>query len=467
MAITLWSDVERGLTNTELDTNFSELAAGCLPQTASDNRPTVKPSLNLDFTKGVLDPRITFTRASTATYFGADGLLKTAGVNEPRFEYDPVTRQPKGLLIEEQRTNLLTYSEQFDNSAWSKHNCTVTSNAAIAPNGTLSADKIVENLNVSPQQIGIYKDNGGVLSAGTYTWSVYVKAAGRNYAQVRMSPQSGGSTYWASCIVDLNNGVITKTEYQQYSPIFSSVSIGQGWFRVSCTITTTGTGAGSFSTVNPSNSADGLFGDYGAVNYQGDGTSGIFIWGAQLEAGSFPTSYIPTTSAQVTRSGDAASIVGNNFLSWYRPDEGTFLARATIYGFDGVGTYGVPIVGLAHPSFGDSFMQVLAYEPRRLLNFPYLYQIGQTFTSRDYLGIASFSIPTNNASAALGGVLTDPSGTVPVVGPLRDALGYARMGFLSTPRFSPNPTASGRTHIQRVAYYPKRLTNTQLQELTK
>ena len=85
--------------------------------------PTIKPSLNLNFARSrSLDPRITFTRASTATYVGRDGLIKTAGEDEARFDHDPDTLESLGLLLEESRTNLITYSQDFTNIVWQSAN---------------------------------------------------------------------------------------------------------------------------------------------------------------------------------------------------------------------------------------------------------------------------------------------------------------------------------------------------------
>ena len=104
--------------------------------------PTIRPSLNLDFANTkYLDSRVTFSRTSTATYYDQYGTLQTAAMGEARFDYDPATGEAKGLLIEEQRTNLLTYSEQFDNAAWIKTRLSVDANNTTAPDGTLTADK--------------------------------------------------------------------------------------------------------------------------------------------------------------------------------------------------------------------------------------------------------------------------------------------------------------------------------------
>ena len=83
--------------------------------------PTVRPTLNLDFAKTkVLDPRITYTRASTATFVGSNGLIQTAASGAARFDHNPTTGESLGLLVEEARTNRVTYSEQFDNAGWAE-----------------------------------------------------------------------------------------------------------------------------------------------------------------------------------------------------------------------------------------------------------------------------------------------------------------------------------------------------------
>ena len=106
-----------------------------------------RPSLNLDFINSqIFDPRITFTRVSTATRVNANGLIEVVASGSPRIDFDPVTQVCKGLLIEEQRTNLLTYSENFAlTPAWQKARATISSSVIVAPDGTLTADKLVED----------------------------------------------------------------------------------------------------------------------------------------------------------------------------------------------------------------------------------------------------------------------------------------------------------------------------------
>ena len=110
----------------------------------STGYPIIRPSLTLDFANSqIFDPRITFTRASSGTRTNERGLIESLASGVPRIDFDPVTLACKGLLVEEQRTNLLTYSEQFDNAAWAKvGTCAVSANAISAPDGTVSADLI-------------------------------------------------------------------------------------------------------------------------------------------------------------------------------------------------------------------------------------------------------------------------------------------------------------------------------------
>jgi hypothetical protein len=121
---------------------------------------------------------ITFTRSSTGTYFDANGMLQVAAVNQPRFDHDPVTGAPLGILIEEQRTNLLTYSNDFANAVWTKLASTVVANAVLSPDGTLTASKLQEDSSLSNHTLG----RSVMPTAGqAYTYSGFVKAAERGF----------------------------------------------------------------------------------------------------------------------------------------------------------------------------------------------------------------------------------------------------------------------------------------------
>ena len=111
----------------------------------SQNFPNTRPSLNLNFARSkTLDPRITFTRTSTGTYVDEIGIIRYSSADEPRFDHDPVTGECKGLLIEESRQNLLTYSADISNAAWGKTNSSIGPTTT-APDGTSTAYKLIEN----------------------------------------------------------------------------------------------------------------------------------------------------------------------------------------------------------------------------------------------------------------------------------------------------------------------------------
>ena len=136
----------------------------------SDDYPTIEPSLKLNFADArALDPRITFTRASTATYVGRDGLIKTAGVNEARFDHDPTTGESLGLLIEEERTNLIPNGDQIGGTGWSNpgSNSSNLSTNNPAPTG--------ENVASTWSGPGYYEVVSGTTDGTTYMMSVYAK----------------------------------------------------------------------------------------------------------------------------------------------------------------------------------------------------------------------------------------------------------------------------------------------------
>jgi hypothetical protein len=290
--------------------------------------PAIRPSLLLDFANsGALDPRITFTRASSGTYFGPDGVLKTAQANAPRLDYDPSTLEARGLLIEEARTNLLTYSEEFDNaSVWTTlgGSTVVTANTQVAPDGTTTADTVLAGATTAThliQQTGI-----SLANATQYTFSVFVKDAGESVLWMRVASATTPFGVSTGAVASFDLTAVTAAP-STYGTTASITPVGNGWYRCSATtVATIAAGTSSFQLVirQPS-------------SWTGTGTTGFYMWGAQLEEGEFPTSYIPTTSASVTRAVDVAQV--NTVSPWYNASEGTLCAEVMLPSLPTTGTF--------------------------------------------------------------------------------------------------------------------------------
>ena len=267
-----------------------------------DSYPSIRPSLDLNFAGSrMVDPRITFSRASSATYFDEKGVLQTAPTGVPRIDHDPVTGECKGLLIEEQRMNLLLYSEQFNNTAWDKAGATVTTtNTIVAPDGTLSADKIIEDTVNSEHYIRCKTVSCG---AGTYTASVFWHESSDRSLHLRVV--HNGETYTTSQVVFSKNS-LSLSQVSGNATSASATNVGGGWWRIALV----------FSILATRNVQHGVQLWNTTSFYTGNGTSGLYAWGLQLEQGTFPTSYIKTEASQVTRAADAAVMTGTNFSDW-------------------------------------------------------------------------------------------------------------------------------------------------------
>lgn len=245
--------------------------------------------------------------ASLDPYVASPFAAPVAGAyHGPRRDFDPVTLACKGLLVEEQRTNLLLQSAAFDNANWTKNNSTATANAAAAPDGTSTADLIVPTTTAGVTH-SVYQSV--TVTAVDHTLSVFVKEAG--YTRVKIANLFTG----AGVSFNVSAGTVGTASAGNTGTI---TSVGNGWYR--CAITFT---AAAETT---------LYGLYvedasGNVVYAGDGTSGVYVWGAQLEAGSFATSYIPTGASSVTRSADVASVATSAFP--YSSTEGSLVAAFT------------------------------------------------------------------------------------------------------------------------------------------
>lgn len=273
------------------------------------------PTLDLSFmTPGSLDPRITFTRASTATYFDSAGVMQTAATNAPRWDYDPATLALRGLLLEEARTNAIFPSIPDGSVNIATNAVTTTFNAATAPSGANTAVLLADTAVNTRHDMNWVT---GAVTAGTpYVASVFVKVAVQTSMQIVFNSTTFGTSAWYN--FNLANGTVGTNN----GPAVTSagiVSVGNGWYRCWAAAPGTATATGAFGIGLQNNATNA-----GRVApYLGTGT-GIYVWGGQLEAGQFPTSHIPTTAAAVTRAVDVAAMTGANFSGWFNQSEGTF-----------------------------------------------------------------------------------------------------------------------------------------------
>jgi hypothetical protein len=190
-----------------------------------------------------------------------------------------------GYSAEGARTNLCLQSQTFDNASWTKDNATISADAIAAPDGTTTADKIVEAATTAQHRA--YQSVA--LTAAAHTFSVYLKSGGRDWACIALT--TGANNYaW----FNLSTGSV-GTVNVVYGSTATISSFGNGWYRCSITITTT---AASWVPIVAAAESDNVF------SYAGDVTKGIYAWGAQVELGSFASSYIATTTIAVARNAD-------------------------------------------------------------------------------------------------------------------------------------------------------------------
>jgi hypothetical protein len=365
-------------------------------------------------------------------------VLLTAGGGQPRFDHNPTTRESLGLLIEEQRTNSAIYSADFTNAAWVLEDIsTVTGNVAVAPDGTLTADLVIPNTNSNDHSI--YQNR---TPASNQTFSLYAKAAGYNYVMLGYNNNADNE----GVFFNLSNGTVSQNT-STLTPTITAV--GNGWYRCSVAYTS------GFSYLMVCVSANGT-----TRVFAGNGFSGVLLWGAQVESGLFPTSYIPTTSAAATRADENAYLIGDNFTSWFNNAEGTIYSDTKF-------------VGLQPSAFPAMFALANSDPNTTNLGMGVNTATAAYFASGWLAGNIQFNI--NVGSGAAAGVSA------------RNIMAYAVNDFAASSNAGTAGTASSGLVAQfdrfqiggnvtyqprlnawykKVAYYPKRVTNANLVALT-
>lgn len=377
--------------------------------------PSIRPTLNLNFAKTkTLDSRITYTRNSIGTYMGSDGYIKTAVANEPRFQYDPTTGECLGLFVEGSRTNLALYSQDLSQSSWI--NSSNIPNQAISPDGSSNAWRVT------------YSGYGGLIqpinltSGVTYTVSVWLKAV------PGMSYPPNTLTVGMDAILSQDFGNIIRTDV---------------WTRCSVTFTS-----------NVTASRQAFFGR----DASGGGTYSVYAWGPQIEVGGFASSYIPTTTSTVTRQADDLSITGGNFSGWYNQSEGTYVANAYLLNITSTGQrlftalsndrnieVGILFTSAGRPQiYSDAGQNSVGDRFTGLNLSSTTNKFAAAYKSLDFAISGNNQLNTNKT----GGVALSPSIT------------QCEIGRIGTTQYFFG-------YINSIIYYPKKLSDYQLQLLSK
>jgi len=278
-----------------------------IPATIGDKVYSILPS------NGVGD--FDFNRGSEATRINAQGLIERVSSGENRLNYSMLDGEVVGcpsLLLEPQRTNLITYSEDFSNASWTNaEDAIITNNSSISPtgelNGTLFAAGNSNNFHRISHSLSI-------SNATSYTHSVFVKKQNFNYFTFRYNLGSGG---YSNVCFDLNDGVLV---YNGLNCTPSIEKYKDDWYKLSISFTSIGTTGTVIYYISENQITSNTI-----TSYTGDGTSGVYIYGAQLEQGSYPTSYIPTNGSAVTRVAETCN--GSGDADTFNDSEGVFMAE--------------------------------------------------------------------------------------------------------------------------------------------
>ena len=383
------------------------LGVGLLASTSLSTRRgagAAPAGFDVNFLTGALDPRITFTRTTTGTYIGSDGLLKTAAIDEPRFEYDPTTLLPRGLLIEASRTNILLHSSDLTQAAWVPTNVT-TAMTATGPDGAANSATTV------------------TATAGNATVLQPVVLALQNYV--------------SSCYIKRRTGTGTVEITSDGGVTWTAVTVTAGWTRVSLPLLTIANPSVGLRIVTSGDAVDVAF-------FQSEAT-----------VADVPTSVIPTNASQVTRAADIATVTGTNFSSWYNAAEGSMLAVFSSFAIvpTTVGTVytvsnGASTQRWAASVTGTNISHVLSVVSAQATINIAGYLPNTIFKS-------AFGVKLNSVQAAVNGVLgtEDTLANMPTVNRLNIGSGATS-------------TLQLQGHIRSLTYYPTRLTNAELQALS-
>ena len=413
-----------------------------------------------------LEQRSTATAYNQTTTTAINNFIPTlqsAPVNTPRFDFNPVTGESLGLLVEGSSTNLCTYSNGIGGTGWTNSAIAYTASANIAPDGTQTASLLAPSA-TSAQHV-TYGTAINTSSSTVYTLSCYVKSAGLRYICLAFT-RSSGDVLHALSNFDLQTGTagtaITSGNVTYTTSASSNiVAVGNGWYRCALTFAVAAGGypANPFIIATNTLTASTTF-----PTISGDGINGYYVWGMQFEAtqnsgaSSALTSFIATTSASVTRAAEYPTVTATNFSTFFNNSQGTWYVEAQGGYYASTGYCDAFVLGNASSS---SVMRLIAQLNATqaqaagpggsisLTTNSLVNGVGQpnkiafTYSNSSLtgsaLGVATVSSSTNNAV---------PTATQMVIG-----YNISSQGWLNG-------------HIKKLAYYPTAMTGANLQALT-
>jgi hypothetical protein len=401
--------------------------------------------VNLQNTDGVNGSTTFFDNISIkeVLFDQADGTLQVFnhGNNVPRIEYD-ATGAVKGLLIEEARTNAISTSEVAP-TTYSFGITKAVDSSVVSPSGGNNVEKFT--LSSANEQHLFGNHNGICTGSGTSTYSIFAKGSGHNLIRLRMANTVGKF----SCDFNLSTGQKQVTSVSDSSVTGAIESMGNGWWR--CSMTYAAEKTNPYASVFLINAMDAPLSN----SFLGDGASGVYVWGSQYEAGAFPTSYIPTTGATATRARDLAEIPTSAF--GYNNDKGSlvvdvltpvadqFMALAYFNTSTFLNSRGLSKANTGNASSGNNYINSSFHDGVSIK-----IHLGQQ-TQAEYTKLGLSYGDTAKAVRDGGTVI---SGANPSPNPTRLHLGGRENGLQS------------QCWIKSIQYYPRQLTDTQLQELT-
>jgi hypothetical protein len=421
-------------------------------------------TLSLDFTTGVLDPRLTFTRSSTATYIGADGLVKTmaaAPTNDPtkaRFDHDPTTRAPRGLLIEGQAVNIMFRSQAINTSPWfNAGTMTVSETGAGSPANDATSNVVTWTNGTGAGgawlQQNVAVSAGSLVVGNAYTWSVWIKSRGGRRVNVFAVLQGASGNREMRVDFGVSPPTVTSTVATGWTSIQTPtiVEYPNGWYKV----TTGGTLPSGATSVN--------FGFSNSDAVPASGTNGFEAWGYQLEAGSGASSYIPTGASTGTRNQDQMQMtdlasLGFNTSAGTMTINGTYVKDANSAAFPrsirfmsasvqsmAMITSGKTLFGNTPNTSGGSY-----FEASRTLASAGAFKFGWTLTTAANPALASATVSLNGSSTSI-----TPLGQGDIVNPISldflypsgSALNFPSMN-ISSLKYWPYATTAAELNVR-------------------